>query len=113
MDVHIGIGFADDGVIAGAYLAGTLDVDVHDNVDALLKEVDDVRFKRAVTIAVDGGVFQEFSGVRLGCEGVHGEEVIIESVTLSFARMACRAGDGVTAETGIGGPAAEGCFTGT
>ena len=106
MDVHIGIGFADDGVIAGAYLAGTLDVDVHDNVD-------DVRFKRAVTIAVDGGVFQEFSGVRLGCEGIHGEEVIIESVTLSFARMACRAGDGVTAETGIGGPAAEGCFTGT
>ena len=110
MDVHIGIGAADDGIIAGSDGGCTLHVNIHDHIFARLQEADDIALEGAVAVAVYGGVLQEFSGGYFGGKGFRTEEVVVDSVLFAGAGLAGGAGDGVGGETVFFCAAAEGCF---
>ena len=110
VDVDIGIGAADDGIIAGADAGCALHIDVHDHVLASLQEVDDIALERAVAVAVHGGVLQEFASCHLGGKYLRGEEVVVDSVLLTGARLAGGAGDGIGCESVLFGAAAQGGF---
>ena len=112
VDVYIGIGAADNGVVAGADGCRPLYVNIHYHIFALLQQVNNVRFKGAVRVAVYGGVLQKLSRSHFGGKDFRGKEVVVYAVLLAGAGLAGGAGDGVGGEAFCFCAAAEGGFAG-
>ena len=98
VDVHIGIGAADGGIIAGADAGSALNINVHYHILTGLQQVDDIALEGAVAVAVHRGVLQEFTGGYLGGKHLGGEEVVIHAILLARAGLAGGAGDGIGGE---------------
>ena len=107
VDVDVGVGAADGGIVAGADGSCTLHVDIHDHVLAGFEQLDDVALECAVAVAVHGGVLQELAGGYFGSKYLGGEEVVVHTILLARAGLAGGAGDGVGGETVLFSAAAE------
>ena len=88
-------------------MGGALDIEVHDDIAAGGEVREDLGFESAVVVAVDEGVFEEFTGVDAAGEFVRGEEKVVVAVGFARADGAGGAGDGVGDGFDGGGVSAE------
>jgi hypothetical protein len=91
VDVEIGVRLANRWIITSSDESCSLHVNIHDNVNALLEQADNISLQGPITIAVNFSVLQEFTFghtiVKVGAI----QEMVIETIAFARTGLASRA----------------------